>query len=146
MSARDDDGELALIAVAFEALSHLGNRQAWQRALDYIANRLCEHERGEFLRNPLRDLPPPTQYVFAGNLDERFFSPDEAEMECGNTGDIIEVNGVAIVSQTFGVRVSILDAAGDVDDTEVHWFDTRAIAETYLTEMCATPPEDTAHV
>ena len=145
----DADDELRAIRVAYDALKPLRERHQWQRAMDYLGARLVEDGRGAFLARNWRSLPEATQYVLCGNLDERFVHPDEAVRESDrNQLEIVEVNGIAIVSQQFAIEVPVDDGDGGTDGREIMWFDTRAAAESYLTEIRTTSsePEDTADV
>ena len=128
-----EDAELTAIETALAALITLPNRQAWLRALDYIINRLTEDERTGHLAALGVGIQQPTQYVLGGDLDARFASASEALGEADTPVlTIVEVNGIAIVSQRFGIEVPIdCDAGG----TDFLWFDTREQANAYLADM-----------
>ena len=138
------DFEIAGIQLAFAALRDL-QREAWLRALNYIAQRLGEDDRGLYVKSRDRiaeENPPPVAWVIAGNLDERFASPDEAmgDIERG-PHQVIEVNEVAIVGQRFGVEVLIGNDDGDIDGHEISWFSTRQAAERFADYMQNLTPE-----
>lgn len=130
-----EDTELTAIKAALNALQGLPDRRAWQRALDYITNRLSENERTMRLHTPLSALPEPLQYCRDGEINDLFLDATECALDAEwPLWSPIEVNGVAIVSQRFAVVTLIGDSDGNPDGEEVKWFSTRAEAEAYCAE------------
>lgn len=130
------DDEIAAIQTAYSALKGM-DRKDWTRALDYIGKRLAGDDRGRFLSLHGLDLPEPTQYVLAGDLNTAAGDSSDVVDELESWG-IAEVNGVAIVSQRFAVMVPLGNADGDIDGHEIEWFDTRDAAEAYVAEALST--------
>lgn len=120
-----DDVELAAIRTAYAAIKGL-NRAQWTRVLTYLETRMAEDDRGSHIGRD--ELPPPVQYVAAGVIDEPYDTPEEAMREHGD-GTVVEINGIAVVSQRFAIEVPC------DDDYIVEWFDTRDTAEAYLASM-----------
>ena len=53
---------------------------------------------------------------------------------------MFEINGLAVVSQKFGVRLLIDNGQGEVDGDEIEWFDTRAKAEEFAVHHSTPDP------
>ena len=130
----DADAELAAMKTAFEALATLPDPRAWGRALTWIANRLMEQHRTEYLQFDALNWPKPTQYCVNGQIAEAVEDADDLVQEWDREPMTpIEVNGVAIVSQRYAVVVPIYNGE-DHDGDEIMWFSTRAEAEAYCAE------------
>jgi len=121
------DYELAAITVAYDALRPLGRHQ-WDRALNYLASRLAADARGLAISLKTRELPPPVQWVRAGELDTACASENEVVETYGDTLQIIEVNAITVVSQKFAVVIPD-------DEPEIMWFTTQSDAEKYLRDV-----------
>lgn len=129
------DAELTAMKTAFEALATLPDPRAWGRALTWIADRLMEKHRAEYLQFDALNWPSPTQYCTNGEIAESLADADELVLD-GYRDPMtpIEVNGVAIVSQRWAVMVPTGDGDGNWDGEEIMWFATRAEAEAYCAE------------
>ena len=121
------DYELAAITVAYDALRPL-DRHQWDRALNYLASRLAADARGLVIALNAGKLPPPVQWVRAGELDTACASEEEVVETYGDTLQIIEVNAITVTSQKFAVIVP-------GDEPETMWFTTQADAEKYLRDV-----------
>lgn len=120
-----DDTEIEAIRAAYAVIKGM-NRAQWTRALKYLETRMAEDDRATYIGRT--ELPSPVQYVAAGNIGEAFDSPEEAIRESYYEEPIMEINGIATVSQRFAVEVSS-------DDGTLEWFDTRDAAEAFLESM-----------
>ena len=64
-------------------------------------------------------------------LDTASASENEVLYNCAETLEIVQVNGITVTSQRFGLLVPMDDGEGFSDGTMAVWFDTQAQAEAY---------------
>ena len=123
-----DDTEIEAIRTAYAPIKGM-SRNHWTRALEYLARRMAEDDRSSYIGFRWGvAFPPPVQYVRAGEIFDPYASQEEVVTEAGYDDLIVEVNGIATVSQSFAVCIPI------EDDTIIKWFETRDAAEAYLAQ------------
>jgi hypothetical protein len=121
------DLEMTAISAAYAALEGMTTAQ-WQRALNYLGDRLAGDDRTAFVASLGQAHPEPTQWVIRGDLDIREPTREAAVLESiEEAWTPIEVNGVAIVSQEWAVITP------DDDGREVYWFARRELADLFIT-------------
>lgn len=136
------DPELAGIEAAYEAIKGLDRRQ-WDRAIRYLAERLAEDDRTGFItQNPAASFPPPISYIERG-IPDCFYDSREGVLDESSaaTLEVIEVNGIATVTQEFAV---FLPTDEDGSGSEAQWFPTRAAAEAFIASLDSNLDEGTA--
>lgn len=126
------DPELTAMQAAYEHIKGMSRAQ-WTRALKYISKRMAEDDRAAHVRV---ETDAPTAWIAAENWDERWDDKEELAGDLAQSGEILEVNGVAVVSQQFVIAIPVCGGPeNDIDGYEHEWFDTREAAEKYLASM-----------
>src|ERR1700677_3319278 len=105
------DPELAAINQALVALSAVPPFE-WQRALNYLADRLSERDRTVHLIKTF-ERPAPTQFIHEGDMACPYADAEDLVRDTADTLVPFEVNGVAVVSQRFALVIPIADEAGE---------------------------------
>lgn len=130
--ASEIDPELAVIQTALAALKTLPNARAKQRAFDYLLSALLEDERKRYIAATKPHILGTEWLCLRGDPNQLFVKEgDILDDIYEDYFKPIEVNRLAIVSQSFVVSVPIAGAGDEPDGEELQWFKTREEAEAF---------------
>ena len=124
------------LSAAYEALTGLGRHET-RVALAWISARL----HSDFLASEAPKAPAGLQAQRWGPTGTYTFSdtaPQAVEDSGSDVGEVLELDGYAVVQRKFAVRCLIGDADGHITEDEIEWFGTRVAAEAFANQLMKT--------
>lgn len=123
------DREMKAMANAYMELQGLTLAE-WKRVLEYLDKRICSDIRTASATVAQAAGVQPETWCMSGSLECSEAGPREVADEFADLGEVLEIDGIAVVKRQFAVRTLI----GDGDD-QIDMFDTRPEAEAHLAAM-----------
>ena len=112
------------------------DREEQSRILSWTKKRLLSDWRAQQAK-----LAPagfqPEYWCECGSLEFRTDRDDAVDDSDVGAGEVLALDGWAVVKQAFAVRVQIVDAEGLFQSIEIEWFDDREKAEAFAAAMKA---------